>query len=596
MRLPQFLPSRSGNQRGVPFHWQLASIGIVAVFSTLVLALIPVVRTAQREAEATYRERLRAMAYGVSVAIAADSVDRIAAAGTSLTPAFVDARGSLRDFWGATYGDTVAVDSDPGNVSDGLMIVRREGPEFRVLSHSKWRIEPPATRPLWTPPPGIVDSLSTLNASRAHIYWVREGGAFTAISPIVRPADGTVAGLAVARVSTGAAFASLGRILLGWVWVPFVALAIAGALSLALARRVTRRVAVLVRHAERVAAGDLRDLPTPGSGRMHDELDALAASMHTMTEHLRTLLLSVDQGTARVADTAVTLAAGAQQMTAAAEQVSGAARAIAESAGRQTTGIISIARIAQESATDAISVTADAADAARSTQRVAAVAISVRRDADAALESIGSIALVTRDAVAAVATLLERSVAITRLTDTIARLADQTNLLSLNAAIEAARAGSAGRGFAVVAGEVRRLAEQSERARMDIDRLVTDMQGATRIIGDRIAEVDTRVAQGSTVIRTAADAVRSISEEVEASRAAVALIAERVRVQQQGTDALARHIESVTAAAQSNAVTSREVSSVVTEQASAVRDVATSSSHLAMIVESLRGSVARFAV
>lgn len=575
---------------------QLASIGIIAVVSTLALTLFPVVRTAQQEAESTYRERLRAMAYGVSAAVSADSVDRIAAAGSSLTPAFLNVRTALRNFWNASDEDSVDADTSLGGLADGLMIVRSEGATFRVLAHSSWRTQPPSTGTAWTPPSQILDSLANFSASSTHTYWVRGKRTFTAISPIVRPGDGTIAGLAVARVGTDAALASFLVTLLGWAWVPFVALGIAGALSLALARRVTRRVAILVRHAERVAAGDLRDLPSPDSERMRDELDSLGMAMHVMTHNLRELLLAVEVGTTRVAETAESLAVGAEQMTTAAEQVSGSARAIANSAGQQTDGIISIARIAQETASGARSVTAQAAEAARSTQTVAEAAAGARRDAEAALASIGSIVLVTRDAVAAVEKLHERSIAITRLTRSIAMIAEQTNLLSLNAAIEAARAGSAGRGFAVVAEEVRRLAEQSEQARADIDRLVTEMEDARLVIGDRIAEVDLRVAEGSAVIRTATDAVRNITEEIETSRSAVSAIAERVRVQEDGTDALARYIESVSTAAKANAVTSREVSGVVEDQATAVRDVATSSTHLARIVESLRQSVARFAV
>jgi methyl-accepting chemotaxis protein WspA len=104
-------------------------------------------------------------------------------------------------------------------------------------------------------------------------------------------------------------------------------------------------------------------------------------------------------------------------------------------------------------------------------------------------------------------TINERAASITEVVTTITRLADQTNLLSLNAGIEANKAGEAGRGFTVVAREIRRLADQTAVATVDIDQIVHQMQEA---VGAGVGEMTTFVDE----VRSSADDVEGIGREM----------------------------------------------------------------------------------
>lgn len=589
---------RRGRPRAIPLRWQIAAIGIVAVLATLLLMVVPVVSTTQRAVTDTVRERLTAMAYGVAVGVSADSVDRIADNPTAISAAGVNVHTALAAFWASVKRDSATDTTGTADAKlgehNGLFIVRRDASGYRVLAHSGWVIQPPSARVSWTPPGALLDSLSRFSSGHRGVYWMPTSTTMMAVAPIAHDRDGTIAGLAVAQLGESAGAVRIWRQLLRWVWVPLLALVLAVVLSAALAQRIAKRVAHLATHARHVAEGDLRPLEgVPAIAT--DEVGALAVAMHEMTNHLRTLLASVERGTTRVAVTAESLAAGAQQMSGSAEQVATAARSIADAATLQTSGMASIEEISSATLAGARSMTTEADEAARSAAAAATALDTVRRHGEQALASIGAIADVTRDAVIAVAALNERAERITQMTRLVNAIADQTHLLALNAAIEAARAGESGRGFAVVAEEVRRLSDQSARAVDEIDQTLAEMKLASRQIGGRIGVVDQRVGDGMTVIREAALGVARVNADVESARQAAARIATRVSAQEQHTGALAGHIESVADLARSSAKASGDVHAVIAEQTDAVRDVATSSSRLAEVVEELRASVARFA-
>jgi len=200
------------------------------------------------------------------------------------------------------------------------------------------------------------------------------------------------------------------------------------------------------------------------------------------------------------------------------------------------------------------------------------------------------------DAVFKMATLDNQTKEITNLVMIIQKIADQTNLLALNAAIEAARAGEHGRGFAVVADEVRKLAEQVAVSISDITGFVEKIQTESKRVSDSLQTGYTEVQEGTSQIKKTGDTFNQINASVTTMVKGIKDISDNLESIQVNSEIMNSSIEEIASVSEESAAGVEETSAASQEITSSMEEVAGNSEQLADLAKGLAEMVAEFKI
>jgi len=342
-----------------------------------------------------------------------------------------------------------------------------------------------------------------------------------------------------------------------------LALIIAGVAAWRVTRSITAPLGSAVAAVRQVASGDLT---VPIQVKGNDECARLLGSVNDMQVKLREVAGGIRGGADRLAETAAEFAAASQQVSNSADAQSEAAVSTSAAVEQLT---VSIAHVS-DNARNAEAVTRDANDLSRDGAEVVGKAIA----------EMSHIADAVQTSSTGIANLERQSEKISGITGVIREIADQTNLLALNAAIEAARAGEQGRGFAVVADEVRKLAERTAASTAEIstmlDKMVADGREAARAMEASVQMVNT----GSTLAGQAGVAIERITAGNARVVAEVNDITGAVAEQRSASESIARNVE--------------RIAQMIEENSAAARQSAASAQGLRSVADELRGQASWF--
>ncbi|MFT9849014.1 methyl-accepting chemotaxis protein [Aneurinibacillus sp. REN35] len=345
--------------------------------------------------------------------------------------------------------------------------------------------------------------------------------------------------------------------------------------------------------AHRISEGDLTERINMNST---DELGELSESFDHMADSLAVLIREVNHKSEQLAASSQELAASAEQTNEATEQITSVMQEVAGGSERQVSGMEQSVRTiagmsagAQEMATHAQFVN----HAALQTKDMAEEGNEALQQAVAQMRAIDKTVHELSDIIKG---LGSRSNEIGQIIEVITAISTQTNLLALNAAIEAARAGEHGKGFAVVADEVRKLAEQSAQSAGQIAMLIHAIQQETQAAVQSMHQGTKEVAAGIAVVGAAGELFTRIQGSIAEAAAEFETVSSAVEQVSGGTQEIAATMDMIARITDTNSADIQTVFAATEEQMAFMQEISSSSAMLSRMADELHDIIRRFSI
>lgn len=393
------------------------------------------------------------------------------------------------------------------------------------------------------------------------------------------------------NAETGAAAAEYERT--KWILIVSVLAVILISVSMAfyLSRSINTSIKYLIGIADHVAQGNLKVDVTPKS---NDEFGMLTNAFAETVKQLKSLIEGIT-------NTAENLVSFSDQLTSNADQSAQATQQVANSISNVAFNMTKQGEQVNSSVVEITNMTEDIAafeklseQSSKAANDVADIAQAGRVAVSGAVSQMETIAASVTESAEVIRQLAARSEEISQISDTISGIAEQTNLLALNAAIEAARAGEHGRGFAVVADEVRKLAEGSALAAAKIAELIRIIQNDTTKAVERMEQGTHDVQSGKSVVDEAGNSFSTIVQAVIGLTKNAEIILRAARSSSEKINKLVAVMDDLN---KTSAAVSQEAESVsaATEELSASMDeIATASKNMSDMAQKLKDSTSQF--
>jgi methyl-accepting chemotaxis protein len=321
---------------------------------------------------------------------------------------------------------------------------------------------------------------------------------------------------------------------------------------------------------------------------------AIPAGLNEILNSLSSVIGVVRNSADNVASTAEEMSASIEEMTAASNEISDTIGEIAKGSQEQSSRADDVAKTMNDMTIGVQDIANSAQNAAEAANAARDFIFNVGMQSKEMLTQMDAIKGATDTSSTVIKDLESKSNQIGEIVDIITNIADQTNLLALNAAIEAARAGEHGRGFAVVADEVRKLAENSGTAAAQIAELLTEIKNGTH---EAVSSMDTgskTVGEGVDALSGTVEAVQKIVEESNRIAVMAENIAAAAQEQSASIEEVTATVDEVASISQEAAAGTEQTSAAMEQQNATVQEISKSSQLLAQMASDMQEIVGKY--
>lgn len=327
-----------------------------------------------------------------------------------------------------------------------------------------------------------------------------------------------------------------------------------------------------------------------------DEVGVLASAFEQMIRQLSMMIQAIRTNSHTLLDASKQLSKLAEETRSSSREVTATIQEISASMEVENLGVSNMAHTIEGMADSLQGMATNTHRVSEASEQTAKEAQSGSLSIDGSIQQMGMISQSVQESFHSIRMLQDRSQEIEKIVEVIGSIASQTNLLALNAAIEAARAGEHGRGFAVVADEVRKLAEQSEQSAIQIQQIIRMILEETKQSALSMNRVVEEVQTGSVKVEEAGQAFQRILQATDQ-------VAEQVKEVSMATTSMNLSAKEVSFSAQQLAGMSevatgknRHIVSITEHQRTAMEKITQSSTQLSKMAEQLEGLVSRFKI
>ena len=371
-----------------------------------------------------------------------------------------------------------------------------------------------------------------------------------------------------------------------------IALALGVVVILLFSNHLSKPLRKVSKQVEQIASGHLQvdELQI----KNNDEIGTLATNVNTMVHNLQEIIGQVSSNAHHVASTAEQLSSSSEQTSLATEEISTAIQEISNGVDKQMRSTEQMSTVVSEISLGIDRISESVQEVSESSAITATTAKMGNQVVSQSIEQMNQISESSEKMEHIIEVLGEKSGQIGNVISLITNIAKQTNLLALNAAIEAARAGEHGKGFAVVADEVRKLAEESNQAGGQVNELIKDIQLEVKKTVEAMETNGDAIEQGITLTNQAGQAFEEITVGVNQVSQQIQHIFAAIQQMDESTETLleaAQHTEQVTKESETQA---QGVAASAQEQLASMEEISSAANTLAKMADELQNVVRKF--